>query len=123
MKACAEAASHWPAGTVHFEHFKAPEPPPAEAGFTAAPGSFAVKIASTGAMLEVPADRSIADVLAEAGIHVETSCQAGLCATCKIRYLDGDVDHKDYILSGEEQGQWLTACVSRATSGVLVLDL
>lgn len=122
MKACGEAASHWPSGTVHFEHFKAPEPFPAGAA-PATPGSFTVKIASTGAMLEVPADRSIADVLAEAGVHVETSCQAGLCATCKIRYLEGEVDHRDYILGDDEKGQWLTACVSRATSGVLVLDL
>ncbi|WP_370662347.1 PDR/VanB family oxidoreductase [Massilia varians] len=121
MKACAEAASHWPAGTVHFEHFKAPEPSPS--ALNVAPGSFMVKIASTGAMLEVPADRTIADVLEQANIRIETSCQAGLCATCKIRYLEGEVDHRDYILSDEEHGQWLTACVSRATSGVLVLDL
>lgn len=122
MKACAEASSQWPAGTVHFEHFKAPEPavgaPAALAG-----GSFMVKIASSGAMLEVPEDRSISDVLTQAGVHIETSCEAGLCATCKIRYLEGDVDHRDFILSDEEHSQWLTACVSRATSGVLVLDL
>jgi ferredoxin-NADP reductase len=123
MKACADAASHWPAGTVHFEHFKAPEPPASDAGTATAPGSFMLKIASTGAMLEVPADRSITEVLAQAGVHVDTSCEAGLCATCKIRYLEGEVDHRDYILSDGEHGQWLTACVSRATSGVLVLDL
>lgn len=122
MQACAAASTHWPAGTVHFEHFKAPEPA-ADAPAALAPGSFMVKIASTGAMLEVPEDRSIADVLKEAGMHIETSCEAGLCATCKIRYLEGDVDHRDYILSDEEHGQFLTACVSRATGGVLVLDL
>jgi vanillate O-demethylase ferredoxin subunit len=121
MKACAEAASHWPAGTVHFEHFKAPEPPAGAA--TLAPGAFMVKIASSGAMLEVPADRSIADVLEQNGVRIETSCQAGLCATCKIRYLEGEVDHRDYILGDDEHGQFLTACVSRATSPVLVLDL
>lgn len=122
MKACAEASRHWPAGTVHFEHFKAPESA-AGAPAALAQGSFMMKIASTGAMLEVPEDRSIADVLKEAGVQIETSCEAGLCATCKIRYLEGDVDHRDYILSDEEHGRFLTACVSRATSGVLVLDL
>lgn len=121
MKACAEASGHWPAGTVHFEHFKAPEP--AADAVTLEPGAFMVKIASTGAMLEVPADRSIADVLEQNGIRIETSCQAGLCATCKIRYLEGEVDHRDYILGDDEHGQFLTACVSRATSPVLVLDL
>lgn len=122
MKACALATNHWPQGTVHCEHFKAPETP-ADAPAAVAPGSFAVKIASTGAMLEVPEDRSIATVLAQAGIHIETSCEAGLCATCKIRYLAGEVDHRDFILSDDDHGQWLTACVSRAKSGVLVLDL
>jgi len=121
MKACGEAASHWPASTVHFEHFKAPEPDKTTPQL--APGAFMVKIASTGIMIEVPADRSISDALEEAGVHIETSCQAGLCATCKIRYLEGEVDHRDYILSDEEHGQFLTACVSRATSPVLVLDL
>ncbi|WP_229411175.1 MULTISPECIES: PDR/VanB family oxidoreductase [unclassified Massilia] len=121
MKACAEAASHWPAGAVHFEHFKAPEP--AAGAKALAPGAFMVKIASSGAMLEVPADRSIADVLEQNNIRIETSCQAGLCATCKIRYLEGEVEHRDYILGDDEHGQFLTACVSRAASGLLVLDL
>jgi vanillate O-demethylase ferredoxin subunit len=121
MKACADAARHWPAGTVHFEHFKAPEP--SAPATQSAPGAFMVKIASSGAMLEVPPDRSIADVLEQNGVRIETSCQAGLCATCKIRYLEGEVDHRDYILGDDEHGQFLTACVSRATSGVLVLDL
>jgi vanillate O-demethylase ferredoxin subunit len=121
MRACAAASSHWPAGTVHCEHFKAPETEPA--AVAGAAGSFMVKIASTGALLEVPAERSIADVLEEAGVPIETSCQAGLCATCKIRYLEGEVEHRDYILDDAERGQWLTACVSRAASGTLVLDL
>lgn len=125
MKACAEATAHWPAGTVHLEHFKAPETThvfPQEYS-AEAPDSFAVKIASTGATIDVPAGRSIADVLVEAGVHIETSCQSGLCGTCKIRYLEGEVDHQDYILSDDDHGQWLTACVSRAKSKVLVLDL
>lgn len=123
MRACAEASAHWPAGAVHFEHFKAPEPPAGEACAPVAPGGFAVRIASTGAVIEVAADRSISEALEQAGVRIETSCQAGLCGTCKIRYLEGTVDHRDYILGPDEQGQWLTACVSRATSPMLVLDL
>ena len=123
MSACAQATSHWPAGSVHFEHFKAPEPQRGDACAPAVPGGFAVKIASSGAVIEVPAERSIAEALELAGVRVETSCQAGLCGTCKIRYLEGEVDHRDCILGADEQGQWLTACVSRATSPMLVLDL
>lgn len=120
MQACAKASAHWPAGTVHFEHFKAPESAPPAA---AASGGFAIRIASTGAMIEVGADTSIAEALMGAGVQIETSCQSGLCGTCKVRYLEGEVDHRDCILDEGEHAQWLTACVSRAKSPLLVLDL
>jgi ferredoxin-NADP reductase len=125
MKACADAARAWPDGAVHFEHFK----PPVEAktsssdGDAPADGRFTIRIHSTGAMVDVAPEQSIVDALDGAGIHVETSCASGLCGTCKLHYLSGDVDHKDYILSDDEHAEYLTACVSRATSPVLELDL
>jgi ferredoxin-NADP reductase len=126
MQACARAGAQWPPGTVHFEHFKAPEttrPASGQGDVAGAPGGFVVKIASTGAMIDVGPDRSIADALEAAGVRIETSCQSGLCGTCKIRYLEGEVDHQDCVLDAGEQAQWLTACVSRARSPQLVLDL
>ncbi|MBC7456228.1 MAG: oxidoreductase [Massilia sp.] len=129
MQACANASAHWPAGTVHFEHFKAPDIARPASGTASeptagtAPGSFAVKIASTGEVIDVAAGVSIADALNAAGVRVETSCQSGLCGTCKLRYLEGEVDHQDMILDAGEQQHYLTACVSRATSALLVLDL
>jgi vanillate O-demethylase ferredoxin subunit len=123
MKSCAEAAQHWPSGTVHFEHFKAPERSPDEQAANDALDSFIVRIASTGREIEVAKDSSIADALAEAGVALETSCCAGLCGTCKVRYLEGEVEHNDCILSDDEKTEYLTACVSRATSKLLVLDL
>ncbi len=121
MKACATAASQWPAGSVHCEHFQAPDRPqladaPAAEGFT-------VQIASSGLRLQVAPQRSIVQVLREAGIEIATSCEAGLCATCKTGYLQGEVDHQDCILGPEEQCTHFTPCVSRARSPLLVLDL
>lgn len=123
MQACAQAAEHWPSGTVHFEHFKAPERSSGEQAANDALDSFTVRIASTGQEIEVTKEESIADALAQAGVAIETSCCAGLCGTCKVRYLEGEVEHNDYILSDEEKTGYLTACVSRATSKVVVLDL
>ncbi|MCY0386994.1 PDR/VanB family oxidoreductase [Robbsia sp. Bb-Pol-6] len=129
MKACAGAAAHWPAGTVHSEHFKAPEPAVSfnptneETDALHAIDGFSVEIASTGQAIAVGPYQSIADALEEAGVAIETSCRAGLCGTCKVRYLSGTVEHQDCILSDEEKTQFLTTCVSRATSKVLVLDL
>ncbi len=71
----------------------------------------------------MPNHRSIVEVLAENGIDVDVSCGAGLCGTCKTRYLKGEVDHQDLILDEEEQAEYLTVCCSRATSDLLVLDL
>ncbi|MGH8415811.1 MAG: PDR/VanB family oxidoreductase [Pseudomonas sp.] len=124
MEACKNAAAHWPSGTVHFEHFKAPVKPAAPS--TSSPDlaeGFVAKIASSGEEILVKPEESLAQVLQDAGYPVETSCQSGLCGTCKVRYLEGEVDHQDYILDDAEKGQYLTTCVSRAKSKFLVLDL
>ncbi|SAL33171.1 PDR/VanB family oxidoreductase [Caballeronia humi] len=123
MSACAEATAHWPAGTVHLEHFKAPERIVSESAANEPVDTFSVKIASTGQMIEVAKDQSIAEALDNAGVTIETSCHAGLCGTCKVRYLSGEVEHNDCILDDGEKAEYLTACVSRARGKVLVLDL
>jgi ferredoxin-NADP reductase len=122
MKACEAASAHWPKGTVHFEHFKVPEKA-AGAQAASAIDSFMVRIASSGLEVAVSKDQSIVDALAEAGVEIETSCHAGLCGTCRTRYLSGEVEHNDCILSEDEKGEFLTTCVSRAKSELLVLDL
>lgn len=125
MSACAAASAHWPKGTVHSEHFKAPPAPNPvlEDAGSSSTDNFVVEIASSGVRFDIPAGRSIVDVLDEAGIVIDTSCVSGLCGTCKVRYLSGTVDHRDFILSDDERRDHLTICVSRATSQRLVLDL
>jgi ferredoxin-NADP reductase len=119
MKACAEASAHWAPGTVHCEHFKAPEP---EA--SAAPaGAFQVRLARTGVTVQVEAEQTIVRAIELAGHRVPTSCLSGLCGSCKVDYLEGDVEHNDYILSDEEKTRCMTICVSRSRGPVLVLDI
>lgn len=120
MEACAEAAKHWPDGTVHSEHFKAPERPKTD---EAPSGSFEVRMARTGATVQVLPEQTIVRALELAGHRIPTSCLSGLCGSCKVEYLEGEVDHQDYILSDEERTHCLTACVSRAKSKCLVLDI
>lgn len=119
MKACAEASVHWLAGTVHSEHFKAPEPaiPPASTG------SFEVRLARRGVAVQVAPEQTIVRAIELAGHRVPTSCLSGLCGACKVDYLDGEVEHNDYILSDEEKKRCMTVCVSRSRGPVLVLDL
>lgn len=126
METCRQATRHWPNEAVHFEYFKAPVGDSGSACDTTQgtpDGSFNVKIASTGQMIAVEAGQTLADALVGAGIMLETSCVSGLCGTCKVRYLEGEVDHRDYILGPDEQSEYLTACVSRSRGELLVLDL
>ena len=85
--------------------------------------AFQVRLASSGATYVVPSDRSIVEVLRENGVDVDTSCEAGLCGTCKTRYLHGTPEHNDFVLSREEQDEWVQICCARAKTPLLVLDL
>jgi ferredoxin-NADP reductase len=117
MGAVQSAAAHWPAGTVHFEYFAAPR---AELSVDT---EFRIRIASTGAELPVPPDRTILEVLRGNGVQIESSCAAGVCGTCRTRYLEGEPDHRDFVLTADEQAEYVMVCCSRSRSGLLVLDL
>ena len=82
-----------------------------------------IEVQSTGQKISVTRAESLIDALARSGIEVPTSCQSGLCGTCKTRYISGDVEHGDCILSDAEHQEFLTPCVSHIKSGTLVLDL
>jgi vanillate O-demethylase ferredoxin subunit len=119
MSAVAAVTMEWPRDRVHSERFTNPDP---VAG-GAAGGSFRVELASTGRSLTVGEDETIVDVLRAAGVEVETSCEAGVCATCRTRYLDGEPDHRDLVLDEEERAEYLTVCCSRSSTPTIVLDL
>ena len=91
----------------------------------AEPQPFQIKIASTGQVLDVPADKTITEVLAENGIAQVTSCEQGVCGTCVVRVLEGVPEHYDIYLTAEEQAanDQMTPCCSRSKSPLLVLDL
>ena len=121
MRAVEEATRDWPAGSVHFEWFKARDlPPPA-----ASPGAFELVLARTGLTILVPPELGILDALAAHGIDVPRSCEQGVCGTCECPVLDGEVDHRDSLLSASErlENRSMMVCVSRAKGSRLVLDL
>ena len=90
---------------------------------TKAEVEFSVRLARTGLLLPVPHDRTIVEVLREAGIDHPTSCEAGLCGTCRTRYLEGTPEHHDFVFDDDEREHFVAICCARATSDVLVLDL
>lgn len=115
------AMSVWPSGSLHMERFA----PKAKSPFEPEAGSFAVKLARSGLLLQVPPDKSILSVVEEAGLIVPFSCREGTCGTCETMILAGEADHRDSVLSAEEQecNETMMICVSRATTPLLELDL
>ena len=108
----------WPEGALRVERF-APLP---DDGPRAA---FEVELAGSGRVLEVPADRSILEVIEESGAPVLSSCREGTCGTCETGVLGGTPDHRDSVLTEAErrESEVMMICVSRACSPRLVLDL
>ncbi|MET0334402.1 MAG: PDR/VanB family oxidoreductase [Rhizobacter sp.] len=88
--------------------------------------AFWVEIPRHQLRIEVPADRSLLDVLAEAGVDTLSDCCKGECGLCAmdIVSVQGRIDHRDVFLSPHEQqsNQRLCACVSRVSGGGVVLD-
>lgn len=76
--------------------------------------------------IEVPADRSLLDVLTEAGVETLSDCCRGECGLCALDVISvqGEIDHRDVFFSPHERqgNQRLCACVSRVSGGGVVLD-
>jgi vanillate O-demethylase ferredoxin subunit len=109
----------WPGKQLHYEFFTG------DVVHSADYASFEVKLASSVEVVDIPADKSVVEALAEAGIEIPTSCEQGVCGTCLTRDLVGDLDHRDMILTPEERAanDQFTPCCPRSKSPLLVLDL
>jgi reductive dehalogenase len=112
-------AKGWPEAALHKEYFSVPEPP------EYVNHAFTLKLAKSGRSIEVPADRSATEVLEQAGIHVEVKCSDGICGTCAVPHLSGEIEHRDYVLSAKEREKKMILCCSRAKQpgGEVVVDL
>lgn len=108
----------WAEGRLRFEIFTAPVP-------AAGDQSFEVVLKSSGKRYRIPADKSILDVLIEAGEDPLHDCKRGDCGICQVGVIEGEPDHRDFILSDSEKaaGKLMQICVSRAKTPSLVLDL
>ncbi|MEU8494555.1 PDR/VanB family oxidoreductase [Pseudonocardia alni] len=100
--------------------------------FSARPGAldgpdeaFEVELSGSGTVVAVPAGCSILDALEGAGIATLSSCREGTCGTCETGVLAGEPDHRDSLLTEEEQAsnEVMMLCVSRSRSPRLVLEL
>ncbi|MFT3820873.1 MAG: PDR/VanB family oxidoreductase [Rubrivivax sp.] len=114
--AAAAAAAGIEPGRVHVERFGAAAAP-------ATDGGFAVELARDGRRFEVPAGKSVLDVLLDHGVDVPYSCMQGICGSCRVGVKAGEPEHRDDCLGEAERAGAMTVCCSGSRSALLVLDL
>jgi ferredoxin-NADP reductase len=122
LKAVEERMAPWPAESLHLERFAAPEQPARDPA-----GEHAVEVvlAESGRTVMVRPETSILQALLDAGIDHDHDCTEGICGTCETKVIEGEVDHRDYVLTQREKdaGDCMMICVSRACGKRLVLGL
>ena len=109
--------SNWAEDCVHLERFGA------EVNTDGAP--FTVVARKSGKTFEVQPGETISQKLEEHGIHVQVSCQSGVCGTCLTRVAAGMPDHRDLVQTALEKASnaQITVCCSRSKTKKLVLDV
>jgi ferredoxin-NADP reductase len=118
LKAFEAATQALPSDQIHLEYFGSKYEAAAEGGYT-------VELAKSGQTFEIPEGRTILDILRDAGIAVNFSCEQGTCGACETKVLEGVPDHRDSLLSDEEQAanDTMMICCSGSKGARLVLDL
>ncbi|MCG5073950.1 cytochrome P450/oxidoreductase [Paraburkholderia tagetis] len=121
LDALTAASAAWPEDALRMEHFAA------SAGKLdpANEHAFEVELKDSGVVLEVAADQTVLEALRRANIDVQSDCEEGLCGSCEVRVLAGEIDHRDVVLTRAEretQTRMMTCC-SRARGKRLVLEL
>jgi vanillate monooxygenase ferredoxin subunit len=107
----------WPENTVHYEVFKPEE-------LSGEDTELQVTLSENGQTYTIPADKSILDVLLDEGVDIDYDCKMGICGLCAVKVIDGDPDHRDYVLTeGEKTDEQLFCpCISRAKGGSITLE-
>jgi len=121
LEALEAACAHWPEDALRVEHFQSTQGTldPAKEH------AFEVELKDSGLVVQVPANLSLLAALRGANIDVQSDCGEGLCGSCEVRVLAGQVEHRDVVLtrSEREANTKMMACCSRAAGTRLVLEL
>jgi ferredoxin-NADP reductase len=103
--------------SIHFEQFN----PPIQENNR----PFYVKLNKSQRVIPVTENEDLLTALLNANVNVRYACRVGRCGTCKIRVLNGQIEHRDSYLEDNEKQlhNVVISCVSRAKLEGFVLDL
>lgn len=104
----------YPSSHLHFEDFGG-----SQEILTGEP--FEAKIKSSGQVLKVSGDKTLLQVMNEAGFDVPSSCLAGNCGMCMLDLYSGEATHRGTALNEEQKCDSILSCVSRG-KGQIVVD-
>jgi ferredoxin-NADP reductase len=111
-----------PDDVLHVERFEA-----REFGDPVWTEPFEVELAMTGTVVTVDLGTSVLDAIRAQSPEtpVLSSCRRGTCGTCEAPVLEGEIEHRDSILTPleREESAVMMVCVSRAACPRIVLDL
>jgi ferredoxin-NADP reductase len=118
LKAFESATAEWPRAQIHVEYF-APKQEPSKTG------GFVVELAKSGQEFVIPEGKTILQVLLDAGIYVDYSCELGICGLCQTPLLSGTPEHRDAFLTDEQKAanDTVMICCAGSKGERLVLDL
>lgn len=90
--------------------------------------SYELTIEPLGQTIEVEDGQSILDAALRAGIYLPHACCHGLCATCKVQVVDGEVDHGEAstfaLMDFErEEGKTLACCARLECDTVIEAEI
>lgn len=121
LRALEECCAAWPEDALHTEHFASTagrlDPTKEHA--------FEVELRDSGLVIAVGPNQTLLKALRAANIDVQSDCEEGLCGSCEVRVLGGQVDHRDLVLTRAERDAnvKMMVCCSRAKDKRLVLEL
>jgi len=120
LDALEEASAAWPGGELRMERFQ-----PKVFADVADGSVFEVEARRSGVRVTVESSCTILEMLEQAGVPVPSSCLEGVCGTCETVIVDGEAEHRDSILTPDEQAanETMMICVSRSKLPTLVLDI
>lgn len=101
------------------EQATAPAPEPRA---TSTGSSYTVRFERSQRSLGCAADQTVLDAARAAGLRLPSSCTQGMCGTCKVRLLSGEVDmrHQGGIRQREIDQGMVLLCCSRPLSDLII---
>ena len=83
---------------------------------------FAAMCLMSGITIEVGGGQSLLQSLLDNGITMDYSCEGGVCGTCVVPLVSGEVEHLDEFLMDDEMDSQIITCVSRG-EGEIEIDI